>query len=112
MPSVEYSLFRAKFVKLRQQSFFQTDSTPSQLFVEALKEKPSAEPREGYRWHIGNLSLFSDSAGYFAVGRTTKSTVEKFDETSGDFLEEELDTSPYTHCVFNADIGLVPRGSG
>ncbi|HXJ07584.1 MAG TPA: hypothetical protein VNH65_20990 [Candidatus Acidoferrum sp.] len=107
MPSIEYSLFRARFVKPRQQSIFRTDSTPAQIFVEALKEKPSFEAREGYRWHIGNLRLFSHSAGYFAVGRTTRSTVEKFDEQSGDFLEEELETSPYTHCVFNADIGIL-----
>lgn len=107
MLSIEYSLFRVKFVKFKQQSLFQTDSTPSELFIEALRQKPSVEPREGYRWHIGNLSLFSGNAGYFAVGRTTKATVEKFDEASGDFLEEELETSPYTHCVFNADMGIL-----
>ena len=47
------------------------------------------------------------STGYFACGRTTKSTIEKFDETSKNFLEEELETSPYTHCVFNAQIGIL-----
>jgi hypothetical protein len=107
MPSVEYSLFRVKFVKPRQQSIFGSDSTPDQLFTVALQEKPSVDSREGYRWHIGNLSLFSESTGYFAVGRTTRSTVEKFDEKSGNFIEEELETSPYTHCVFDSRIGLL-----
>jgi hypothetical protein len=51
--------------------------------------------------------LFSEFRGYFAIGRTTKATIEKFDERSRDFLEEELKTSPYTHCVFDAQIGIV-----
>jgi hypothetical protein len=103
MASIEYSLFRAKFVRSNQRSLFYADSSPSQLFLLAIEEKPSAELREGYRWHIGNVRLFSENTGYFAIGRTTKSSIEKFDPTSGNFLDEELETSPYTHCVFNAE---------
>jgi hypothetical protein len=107
MASIEYSLFRAKFIKGSQATLFQSDLAPRQLFLLSLQEKPSAELRKGYLWHIGNIRLFSEDTGYFAIGRTTKSTIEKFDETSGDFLEEELETSPYTHCVFNAQIGII-----
>lgn len=107
MPSIEYSLFRAKFIKSRQGGLFPTNLTPEQLFVRALEEKPSVQPREGHFWHIGNIRLFTESTRYFAVGRTTKSTIEKFDEISRDFLEEQLETSPYTHCVFNAQIGML-----
>lgn len=106
MATIEYSLFRAKFVKSNQRSLFYADATPSELFLLALEEKPSAELREGYRWHIGNIQLFSEMTGYFAIGRTTKSSIEKFDPATGNFLEEELETSPYTHCVFNAAIGI------
>nr|WP_128081148.1 hypothetical protein [Acetobacter persici] len=60
-----------------------------------------------FRWHIGNLKYFSNYTGYFAFGRTTRGKVEKFDETQAEFLEEEQDESPYTHCVFDAEIGLV-----
>ncbi len=107
MPSIEYNLFRAKFIKPSQSSLFQDDLTPSLMFLRAVEERPSSELRTGYLWHIGNIRLFSADTGYFAIGRTTKATIEKFDETSGDFLEEELETSPYTHCVFNAQIGLI-----
>jgi hypothetical protein len=107
MASIEYSLFRAKFVRSSQASLFHDDLTPPQLFMHALEERPSAELRQGHHWHIGNVRLFSEYTGYFAVGRTTKATIEKFDETSGNFREEELDTSPYTHCVFNAQIGII-----
>jgi len=73
----------------------------------SLEEKPESQVREGYRWHIGNVALYSASSGYFAIGRTTRSTVEKFDAETGNFVEEELETSPYTHCVFDAEIGFV-----
>jgi hypothetical protein len=107
MASIEYSLFRAKFIKSSQPSLFYADLIPQQLFMLAIQEKPSAELRRGHHWHIGNTRLFSEHSGYFAIGRTTKATIEKFDETSGNFREEELDTSPYTHCVFNAQIGII-----
>jgi len=107
MASIEYSLFRAKFIKPRQTSFLHIEMTPRQLFLKALEEKPSAELREGYIWHIGNIRYFSEDRGYFAVGRTTNSTIEKFDDLTGNFVEEELEQSPYTHCVFDARIGFI-----
>jgi hypothetical protein len=107
MASIEYSLFRAKFVKPIQVSLFTATNTPRDLFLSALSERPSAELRKGYTWHIGNIKYFSETAGYFAVGRTTDSTIEKFDEETGDFLEVELTASPYTHCVFDAALGIL-----
>lgn len=107
MASIEYSLFRAKFIKPSQASLFHPDLTPEALFLRALEERPSGELRKGYIWHIGNLQYFSNSTGYFAVGRTTTSTIEKFDDLTGNFIIEELEESPYTHCVFDAHIGFV-----
>ncbi|MFM0157745.1 hypothetical protein [Paraburkholderia sediminicola] len=107
MASIEYSLFRAKFVKSIQASLFSSAISPRELFLSALNERPSAELRKGYTWHIGNIHYFSDDSGYFAVGRTTNSTIEKFDEETGNFVEEELTASPYTHCVFDAKIGIL-----
>jgi hypothetical protein len=107
MASIEYSLFRAKFIKPRQASFLHKELTPGDLFLQALEERPSAELRKGFLWHIGNIQYFSETTGYFAIGRTTNSTIEKFDEISGNFVEEELEQSPYTHCVFDARIGFI-----
>jgi hypothetical protein len=107
MASIEYSLFRAKFIRSSQQLLFENELRPRDIFLRALFEKPSAEPREGHLWHIGNIRRFTDHSGYFAVGRTTKSTIEKFDESSRNFTEEELETSPYTHCLFDADLGIL-----
>ncbi len=107
MASIEYSLFRAKFIKSPQTSLLDENLTAKQLFLNSLAEKPSAELRMGNIWHIGNIENFSDTTGYFAVGRTTNSIIEKFDDLSGNFVEEELEESPYTHCVFDARIGLI-----
>jgi len=108
MATIEYSLFRAKFVK-PPQSRFDFDPIPSseELFRAGMEERPAAELRKGQTWRVGNLEYFSKETGYFAVGRTTKSTVEQYDEISREFVEEELTTSPYTHCVFDTSIGLV-----
>jgi hypothetical protein len=75
--------------------------------LSAINERPSTEIRAGYTWHIGNIKPFTDVTGYFAVGRTTSATIETFDDTTGNFLEEELETSPYTHVVYDAEIGFL-----
>lgn len=107
MQSVEYSLFRVKFIKPAQESLFNEKVTPKELLISAVLQKPSAELRAGYHWHIGNVQLYNDSRGYFAIGRTTVSSIEKFDEISGNFIEEETEESPYTHCVFDSSIGFI-----
>lgn len=107
MASVEYSLFRANFIKSSIPDFFQTNLPPSELLLRAILEKPSGAPKRGYIWHIGNVERFSAVTGQFAVGRTNRSTIEMFDADSGNFLEQEFETSPYTRCVFDAQIGII-----
>jgi len=107
MSAIEYSLFRVKMVRPHQSSFLHEDISPHDIFLRAVVEKPSGELRKGFHWHIGNLQLFSEFTGYFAAGRTTTSSIEKFDLESGDFVEEEHEESPYTHCVFDARIGFI-----
>lgn len=107
MPTIEYSLFRVKMVRPRQSSFLHDDLPPRDIFLRAVLEKPSGELRKGFEWHIGNVQQFAEYTGYFAAGRTTLSTIEKFNPESGDFVEEELEESPYTHCVFDARIGFI-----
>ena len=51
--------------------------------------------------------MLSQTGGYFAIGKTTKSIKEKFDENTGNFVEEEDENSPYTHVVFDSKIGLL-----
>ena len=106
MSYIEYCLFRVKFIRPSQRSFFHDDLTPGQLLLNAIRERPSAARRSRI-WHIGNIETFSEQTGYFAVGRTTKTTNAKYDEESGNFVEEDFETSPYTHCVYDAHVGFL-----
>jgi hypothetical protein len=63
--------------------------------------------KPGYSWHIGNVEFFSADTGYFALGRTTIKTFEKYNQETGNFIVESLETSPYTHCVFDAGYGFI-----
>ncbi len=109
--AVEYSLFRVKFIRPVQATLLDlaTDDrlTATDLMLRSINERPSDEPREGYLWHIGNVVPFSRATGSFAVGRTTSSTIARFDEETGNFTEEEFEESPFTLCVFDANIGFL-----
>lgn len=107
MASIEYSLFRAKFIISQQKSLFYGDLKPANYMMRAIEAKPTFQPREGLRWHVGNLKKFDNFRGYFAFGRSSASSIAKFDEYSGNFIEEEQEESPFTHCVYDAEIGII-----
>ena len=105
--TIEYNLYRAKFIRPKQQSFLHDNRPPEEILLAGIKQKPSAEFRKNYIWHIGNLSMLDSKSGYFAIGRTTKTTLSKFDEIAKDFVEEPSETSPFTYVVFDAPLGLM-----
>lgn len=107
MRSIEYHLYRIKFIKPAQVSLFDPGITPRELFERGLAGKPSLELRSNNTWHIGNVEHITADAGRFAVGRLTKTTVEKFDEASRDFQEMLDDSGPYTFVYFDASLGLL-----
>lgn len=88
-------------------SFLATAETPTALFLAALAERPSAEFRRDYTWHIGNLHQIGDLTGYFAVGRNSPTSIPKWDPIAGDFFDAPEVTGPYTPVVFDAHIGLI-----
>lgn len=110
MQTVEYHLYRVKFIKPAQTPLFFTDMTPRQLFEKALAERPALQMRENNVWHIGNIEPITDDGGRFAVGRTTTTTVEKFDEETGNFTELRDEAGPYTYVYFDGRIGLLGIG--
>lgn len=97
----EFYLFRIKVYAPQQYPLFNGVQTSSEVLRQILTEKPSAELRKGYVWHIGNLTSVGDSGIYFALGRTTKSLIERYDEEAGNFVEEDFETSPYTHAFLD-----------
>lgn len=110
MPTQEFHLFRTKFIKPAQGTLFNPDLTAQEIFESCLKERPSLELRRNNVWHIGNVEYLVPYAGRFAIGRTTKTTVEKFDQDSGNFTELIDDSGPYTYVYFDSRIGLLGIG--
>lgn len=105
---IDFYLYRTKFFLPRQTNIFGDNELKRENILQnILKEKPSIELREGHNWHIGNVHRIDDAGGYFAVGRTTKSILAKYDKQSGNFVEEQLETSPYTHVIFDRAIGFL-----
>lgn len=86
---------------------FEKDYTPAEIFYMAINEKPTISNRLNHTWHIGNIEPLLENSGYFRVGRTTKRTVERYDEQSGDFIDQAEEESPYTHVIYNLEIGFM-----
>ncbi len=106
MSVIEYNLFRAKFIIPNQSNIFGEYLSSSEYMKESIVSKPSFQQKEGSEWHIGNLKEFTNFSGYFAFGRSSKSSIARFDEYSGNFIEEEQEESPFTHCVYDTSIGI------
>ncbi|WP_042261444.1 hypothetical protein [Paraburkholderia heleia] len=106
----EYHLYRIKFIKPAQVQLFDPGITPQELFERGLGKRPSLELRYNNVWHIGNVEHITPDAGRFAVGRITKTTVEKYDEQTGDFQEMLDDTGPYTFVYFDSSLGVLGIG--
>ncbi|WP_394183872.1 hypothetical protein [Marinomonas posidonica] len=107
MGTREYHLYRAKFIKPAQLTLLAENQSSMDIFLKSIHDKPEYTLSSGSEWHIGNVKLFDDFSGSFAVGRTTKTTVEKFDKESGDFVNELDDSGPYTVVIFDARVGLI-----
>lgn len=107
MGTREYHLYRAKFIKPAQLPLLAENQSSMDVFLKSIHDKPEYTLSSGSEWHIGNVKLFDGFSGSFAVGRTTKTTVEKFDKESGDFVDELDDSGPYTVVIFDARIGLI-----
>jgi hypothetical protein len=105
--SVDLQLFRVRAYEPDQRRLKFTPITPQHAIVAALNERPTAETREDHFWHVGNIVQVDPFGMSFALGRTTKSTLEQYDETTQDFVEEEFDTAPYTHVFLETQLEIV-----
>lgn len=110
MPTLEYHLYRTKFIKPSQVDLFNPELSAREMLEMGLSERPSIELRRNNVWHVGNVEYFSDGGGRFAIGRKTLTTVEKFDETTGNFNELVDDSGPYTFVYFDSKLGLLGIG--
>lgn len=107
---LHFTLFRIKVLFGPQGNLF-TRPDPQEILHGALVERPSQELRKGYTWHVGNLEQVDDDGFYFALGRTTTSTLTLWHDDRGEFEEVEFDDSPYTHAYIDTRMGIVALAS-
>lgn len=107
MAKQKFFLYRLKLIPPKQAELFPEDLRAGQLFGAAISEKPSVELYGEIVWHIGNLEDFEGGFGAFAIGKTTRATVEKYDATSGNFVEREDEPGPYTWVVYDKSLGIL-----
>lgn len=107
MHTTEFHLYRAKFIKPAQIKLFDQHLSSRNFFEGALDERPSISLRRNNVWHVGNLEYVDKNGGRFAIGRTTKTTIEKFDDQTGNFIEELDDSGPYTYVYFDSEYGYL-----
>ncbi|WP_369601631.1 hypothetical protein AAIA72_01200 [Hahella sp. SMD15-11] len=100
-------LFRIKVQKSGQGVLFGEEMEPSKFLIKVISSKPSAELREGYIWHIGNVVFIEDEGLLFAAGRTTKKSKELYDENEKNFLEVEDEESPFTYVYYDPKFGFL-----
>ena len=110
MQNIEYHLYRTKFIKPAQADLFSPNSSAKEIFEAGIMERPSIKFRQSNVWHIGNIEYITETGGRFAVGRTTLTTLEKFDKVSGNFTEVVDDAGPYTFVYFDSRLGLLAIG--
>lgn len=105
-------LYRIKVIEKEQLSLFQSQNDRSKFISNIINEKPSYELRKGYIWHVGNVKEIKPDGILFAVGRTTKTSREKYDPNTGNFIEIEGEESPFTYAVYDtyySIIGIAPK---
>jgi hypothetical protein len=117
MASTEFQLFRIQVFRSPQQRLpleQPADPQPTEaaaLLRKAIESRPSASSRPGVDWHIGNVEPIGPDAVYFAVGRTTRSTVPFYDEMQGNFVELRSETAPHTHVVLDVPLEVCAIGA-
>lgn len=101
---MRYYLYRLKAYRSRS---VEVPEARRDFFARLIEKKPSKELRKGYLWHVGNVKRVSSDCLYFAVGRTTKSTLDKYDEGAGDFVTSSDKESPYTHVIVDEENSVI-----
>jgi hypothetical protein len=97
-------VFRVKCESLPQGDLLRSAGAPSEIISRSIEAKPTADVGRGSEWHIGNVRIMDEGAISFAMGRKQAVTVQQFDDTTHDFLEEEAMRAPFTFGVFDPEI--------
>lgn len=102
---LDFQLFRVKVRPSPQRDLFVGQQGPRDLLLEVVQSTPEASLRRGMTWHIGNVQQVREDGLYFRVGRTTRQTLEVFED--GLFADETFETAPYTHALLDLRLEVL-----
>jgi hypothetical protein len=95
-----FQLFRIKVETPPQLALTDPHEPKARLIGRAIEERPTLETGWGHKWHLGDLhELGPGGSLYFRIGKTTKTRLGAYDESTGHFVEVEQEDTPYTHVV-------------
>lgn len=103
----KFYLFRVRFIRDHQQDILDDGATPENIFLEAIREKPSTKLPRGAEWKLANLHEIGVDGGCFAVGRISSASMEKFDYDANEFIEQKDHQGPFSLIFYNNKIGFV-----
>jgi hypothetical protein len=101
---ISFHLFRIRVLPLKQMTLFERKGIPSEILRETILSFPSFEFRKGKVWQIGNVTPADDHSIYFRIGRTSKSTLEIYQDRN--FVDQPFDAAPYTHVLLDVQLEL------
>lgn len=101
---LEFHMFRVKVLLPTQRSLFNS-MTRASILRKCIECQPEGALWGGINWHLGDVEALDENAYYFRFGKTTKATLEMFQD--GHFEDAEFPTSPYTHAFIDVAIGVA-----
>jgi hypothetical protein len=107
METFEFYLYKVKIFFNEQLPLLVERIERSTIFLEAIKSSSEVVGGKIFYWHIGNIEMADEYSGKFAIGRTTKTVLERYNKNEKLFVEEEYETSPYTIVLFDAKMEIV-----
>jgi hypothetical protein len=102
-----FYLYRIKVLSSKELFLFDDGKQPSEILREVVLSTPSEELREGHIWHIGNISEIDDESIVFAIGRTINTKIGQYDDSNKNFLDEDIESSPYTYAILDCKFQLL-----
>jgi len=104
---MELYLYRVKVFGPRNTQLFDKPFVPGRVLLAAIREHPTSRVYRGVSWHIGNVEAVDQSSVYFRLGRTSRAVVSQIDASTGNFVEQDFESAPYTHFLLDYDRELV-----
>lgn len=99
-----FYLFRIRVYPSKQMHLFDIEKVPSEIIRDTILSMPSLPSWRGSIWQIGNVQRLDNTGMYFRLGRTSRSTIELYE--NGNFIDVEFESAPYTHVLLDVELEL------